>query len=310
MTLSFAELITPADPSFVSLARQVYDGRQDVREVYPDPDDVGFRKWLAVHGVLESSDQLARFYPPVPPESLRRIACGGPTVPGHLSTSVDDFRLVAELWTLFSDRPFRGVREVYDFGCGCGRLMRWFYMSLPGTDCFGSDVEPESIAWCNQNLRGRYFVNQVQPPLSLPDRSLDLVVALSVFSHLTLESNLAWIRELARVCRPDGLMLLSTHGAFALDLIHRSREHQLDLHISAAEARTLLRGLPRDPFAFHRLDASCLGGADHVEEGYGQAFFTEAFVRQQWESEVDLLGCIPTALCGIQDMFVLRPGCA
>ena len=42
--------------------------------------------------------------------------------------------------------------------------------------------------------------------------SFDLVYALSVFTHLTSELQLAWRDELLRVLRPDGLLLLTTHG--------------------------------------------------------------------------------------------------
>jgi len=305
--VEFAELITPTDPRFMDFARQVHAGRQDVREAFPDFNGVDFRKWLAVNGVREYPDQLAQFYPSVPPDTLRRIACGGSTEHSHLYTSVDDFRTVTELWTVFADRPIRAIHSVYDFGCGCGRLMRWFSMALPELTCRGSDVQPNSIEWCQQNLRGDYFVNAIHPPLALPDRCVDLVVALSVFSHLRLKSNLAWIHELARVCRPDGLILLSTHGAFALALLHRSDEHQRDLHITASEARTSLRNLSQKEFIYHRLAASNLPGADGVEDDYGQAFFTEPFARKQWAQAVDVLGCVPAALSATQDMYVLQP---
>jgi len=46
---------------------------------------------------------------------------------------------------------------------------------------------------------------------------------------------------------------------------------------------------------------------DGPEEDYGQAFFTDAFVREEWGERVELLGYVPAALNLIQDFFVLRP---
>jgi SAM-dependent methyltransferase len=44
------------------------------------------------------------------------------------------------------------------------------------------------------------------------DESFDLVYALSVFTHLTGDLQIAWRDELRRVLRPGGLLLVTTHG--------------------------------------------------------------------------------------------------
>ena len=58
----------------------------------------------------------------------------------------------------------------------------------------------------------RFERNTLAPPLDFDDESFDLVYALSVFTHLTAELQLAWRDELLRVLRPGGLLLLTTHG--------------------------------------------------------------------------------------------------
>jgi SAM-dependent methyltransferase len=50
------------------------------------------------------------------------------------------------------------------------------------------------------------------PPLAFESESFDLVYALSVFTHLTAELQLAWRDELRRVLRPGGFLLVTTHG--------------------------------------------------------------------------------------------------
>ncbi|MBL8756255.1 MAG: class I SAM-dependent methyltransferase, partial [Planctomycetes bacterium] len=215
--------------------------------------------------------------------------------------------MLAELWHTFADRPFDAVRSVLDFGCGCGRVLRWFQTALPEAHLHGADVRAATIDWCRQNLRGTFVANGVVPPLPFADASLDLVYALSVWSHLGLEQNLAWMREMARVTKPDGLILVSTHGAFAAALCARSRDHQQTLQIDANDARVILRTLAREPFVHRVLPQAIRDSADGVADDYGQAFFTERFARERWADCTELLGCVPCALNLFQDMFVLRP---
>jgi SAM-dependent methyltransferase len=107
--------------------------------------------------------------------------------------------------------PLDSVGSVLDFGCGCGRVTRYF-SGFPGSVA-GSDLSEPAVRWCRANLPfGRFEVNGLEPPLRFDDSSFDLVYALSVFTHLTGELQLAWRDEVRRVLRPGGVFLLTTHG--------------------------------------------------------------------------------------------------
>ena len=81
-----------------------------------------------------------------------------------------------------------------DFGCGCGRVTRW-WRDFNGTVA-GSDVSRPAIEWCRANLPfARFELNALAPPLVFEDETFDLVYALSVFTHLTAELQLAWRDE-------------------------------------------------------------------------------------------------------------------
>lgn len=103
------------------------------------------------------------------------------------------------------------VTSVLDFGCGCGRVTRYF-KEFAG-DVAGSDVSAPAVAWCRDNLPfGRFETNGLAPPLAFDDEQFDLVYALSVFTHLTADLQLAWRDELRRVLEPGGRLLITTHG--------------------------------------------------------------------------------------------------
>jgi SAM-dependent methyltransferase len=107
--------------------------------------------------------------------------------------------------------PLGEVADVLDFGCGCGRVLR-YWQDHPGTVA-GSDRDAGAVDWCRAHLPFAHLErNDLAPPLAHADDSIDLVYALSVFTHLTEELQTAWRDELRRVIRPGGRLLLTTHG--------------------------------------------------------------------------------------------------
>lgn len=151
-----------------------------------------------------------------------------------------------------------------DFGCGCGRVTRR-WLGLRGVDVAGSDTSEEALEWCRRNLPfARFETNGLAPPLAFDDQAFDLVYALSVFTHLPEELQLAWMRELHRVLRPGGLLLLTTHGIAYEDrlsadertrfergeIVVRHRELAGTNLCSAYHSEAALRGRLADGFAF------------------------------------------------------------
>ncbi|MFZ2237652.1 MAG: class I SAM-dependent methyltransferase, partial [Dokdonella sp.] len=108
------------------------------------------------------------------------------------------------------------VKSLLDFGCGSGRVGNFLLSLWPDIAYSGCDIDAEAVAWCNQNLReGAFKPMDMQPPLPYPDASFDVVVAVSVMTHLTRAEQHKWLAEVRRVIRPGGLFLPSIHGAFA-----------------------------------------------------------------------------------------------
>ena len=112
-----------------------------------------------------------------------------------------------------------------DFGCGCGRVTR-NWVGLSDVEVVGTDLSRPAVDWCRSNLPfARFEENGLEPPLVFGDESFDLVYALSVFTHLTADLQLAWRDELRRVLRPGGFLLVTTHGrAYAPRLEPDERE--------------------------------------------------------------------------------------
>jgi SAM-dependent methyltransferase len=161
------------------------------------------------------------------------------------------------------------VGAMLDFGCGCGRVTR-NWADLARTHVAGTDLSRPAVEWCRRNLPfGRFEVNELMPPLLFADESFDVVYALSVFTHLTDELQLAWRDELRRVLRRDGFLLVTTHGRSylpRLDGDERARFERGELVVrwpdlpgtnlcSAYHPERYLRDAFADGFAFLELEA-------------------------------------------------------
>jgi SAM-dependent methyltransferase len=106
-------------------------------------------------------------------------------------------------------------KRVLDFGCGAGRTLRHFLEEADRAEFCGSDIDGPSIEWLQRNLCPplRAIRNGPEPPIGLDYESFDLAWALSVFTHLT-DFSLAWLHELHRLLKPDGLLIATYMGRF------------------------------------------------------------------------------------------------
>ena len=106
---------------------------------------------------------------------------------------------------------FEGKR-VLDFGCGAGRVLRQFLDEAQRAEFWGCDIDSQSIAWLAENLSPplQCFQNGREPPLRFEDGSLDLVWAMSVFTHI--ENWSPWLLEMHRVLAPEGILIASFLG--------------------------------------------------------------------------------------------------
>jgi SAM-dependent methyltransferase len=102
------------------------------------------------------------------------------------------------------DRQLGGVPgRALDAGCGSGRNL--LELNRRGT-AVGVDLAPEALAFCRlrkvQALRG----DLLRLPFS--DDRFDVVTSFDVLYHRWVEDDRATVRELARVLRPGGVLLV------------------------------------------------------------------------------------------------------
>jgi SAM-dependent methyltransferase len=100
-----------------------------------------------------------------------------------------------------------------ELGCGVGRLLRHAPPSAV-VRVVATDVDPRALDWCRVHLpEADYHLHGTVPPIaSLPAMTFDLIYAHSVFTHIPLERQAAWLEEMRRLLRPGGLLAATFLG--------------------------------------------------------------------------------------------------
>lgn len=97
-----------------------------------------------------------------------------------------------------------------DFGCGIGDFLRY----RPGT--VGVDINPYNVELCRK--RGVEAVTiHAGKPLPFPDHHFDAAVVDNVLEHILAEDVDHVLRELRRVCKPHGRLLIGVPGRKGFD---------------------------------------------------------------------------------------------
>lgn len=176
---------------------------------------------------------------PMPPLELRKLV-------GNFEESAFENPTGARV---FASVPDSSDDFILDFGCGCGRVARQLMQQTqPPARYLGVDLHKGMIRWCMENLatrnpafdfkhqdvrnpglnpRGRR--SQVEFPA--PDRSVSLLIATSVFTHLVESQAVFYLREVGRVLREGGVAV-ATFFLFDKAAFPMMQEFQNALYIN------------------------------------------------------------------------------
>ncbi len=111
-----------------------------------------------------------------------------------------------------------GTEAVLDVGCNVGDTLRWAH-TLGVRGLKGVDINPAAVEAAARNLAGLGEVELRHAPadaLPFADACVDVVLCLEVLEHIPAPMRPAAVREMARVLRPGGRLLLTVphRGAF------------------------------------------------------------------------------------------------
>jgi 2-polyprenyl-3-methyl-5-hydroxy-6-metoxy-1,4-benzoquinol methylase len=184
----------------------------------------------------------------------------------------------------------RAQQRLLDWGCGCGRMAKYLAGECTYT---GIDIDREAIEWCRANIKGATFeLQSLEARTKFAEATFDAAIGISIFTHLREEEQFAWLAELSRVTKPDGVVAVSVNCATSLfnagnppEVVERLKTHGF----CDTGAESTLKGVTAD------------------DEYYRNIYHTHDYIRETWSRDFEILEILPGFVANMQDMVFLRP---
>jgi ubiquinone/menaquinone biosynthesis C-methylase UbiE len=246
---------------------------------------------------------------PVPPNSnMRRTSAR--TIKEYYRSALTTYSPIVTMAQFYGVK-FDPQTKILDFGCGVGRQLLPMTRHFPDAQYFAVDVDPSSVEFIRRNYPTVHAnVNGFMPPLKFADREMDLVYAVSTFSHFDLPTQTAWLTELFRITKPGGIVLPTIEGKRALLSVARSTRNDK----SEVEEKLRNDGIFYKEYVWLKelkkrgpALTAAVEMANYFGDSYGNTIMTTDFVRRNWPAAgFEVLGIAEGVVDARQDLVVLR----
>jgi SAM-dependent methyltransferase len=223
--------------------------------------------------IVSIEELMARVVAPPPSTDLIRYVVG-----------IDDYgeflRSGAEVFTMFdlAARRYGGksmseFNKILDFGCGIGRILQF----IPeGPSVCGCDVNQWVSEYTKRtHRRAEIYCNSLMPPLKYPAGTFDLIYSFSVFSHLSLAVERAWLEELERIGATECLYLVTIHGDWVIEATLGDEREKAE----------------REGF-YYRRGNQRNGSEFDFPDYYETSYHTSQYIRTNWRKNFDVVSVV------------------
>ena len=245
--------------------------RQFLRSIPVVYKTYGFMQYLWYNYALKKAESQEKVAPvdddglAYPPTALRWRVHGAFDLTSFIQVGQRDCQ---DICTLLAQAGYKlaDFKSILEFGCGCGRVLRHLRKQAYDSVFYGTDIDPEGVAWCQTNIEGATFsTNPFTPPSAYSDKQFDFIYAISVFTHLDEDMQFAWLNELKRIVRPGGVLLLTVHGS----------ECYSDL------PKKVIDTIESTGFLF-RVSQTGKFKVDGLPDFYQSAYHSKGYVEREW----------------------------
>lgn len=227
---------------------------------------------------------------PVPSADNRIRVHGGDSESAFLLEGFSTYMKLRLALRKIINLDYNDFQNILDWGCGCGRMTRYF-RDIKGSMITGIDIDNDNIKWCRQHLSfGRFENIPLHPPTAFRDSSFDLLIGISIFTHLSEQEQFKWLKELQRIASDGAILLMTFQG----------------------DTTICRRGMGYDSYAIIKekgfLDRGHNPGLDKVVEGndYRNIISSRNYIMEHWSKYFEIIDIIPGYIGNHQDLVVMR----
>jgi SAM-dependent methyltransferase len=231
-------------------------------------------RWLHLEG-REACPFLGRYLPGLTGDSEFESMVVGSGGTEALAQGFEIYELFKRLYERHAN-PLTSESRVLDFGCGWGRVIRFFLKEVAPDNLVGIDIDQRMLGASRETNRWCRFQHcEPFPPTEFEPDSFDLVYAFSVFSHLSEEAHQRWLEEFERLLRPDGVLILTT---FPREFLSRCSDGSSYVGDGSLSLEQWFSVYDRGEYCYRKLK-----GVHHPH--FGDAFIPERYVRRHWTKQ-------------------------
>jgi SAM-dependent methyltransferase len=228
--------------------------------------------------------------PPLPDAQRRKRVAGNESAAVFRLEGYTTFKKLDLALRKVGQSGLNQFHSILDWGCGCGRMARNFYR-LADAKLTGVDIDKDNLNWCKEHIPfGEFQAVPLHPPSRLESASFDLLIGISVFSHLAEPQQSEWLQELYRIARPGAFLLMSVLGETTACQMTLTAELWENWH---------RKGI----FSLSNID---LVGYIEDDEYYCNTYMTQDYIRRTWSNHFRVLDIIPAYIGNQQDLVILH----
>jgi SAM-dependent methyltransferase len=198
---------------------------------------------------------------------------------------------------------FNKSTTLLDFACGYGRNVRFFMKDIFPGNLYGSDVKPDFIKICcnafsfteDKNEKTSkdeviFDINNPFPPLRYKNKSFNFIMAYSLFSHLSEDAHLLWLKEFLRILRQDGLLFLSIRQqsflSFYQNLILNNNASDYEKYLSNIFGNSSIQDRYNNGEYIYNPTG---GGPGLSNDFYGDTVIPDKYINTRWLELFDIV---------------------
>lgn len=191
------------------------------------------------------------------------------------------YKKVKNAFTQIVGMDFNRAR-ILDFGCGWGRLIRYFAKDVPEQNLCGCDPDDEILKVCSKTRVPGVLKHSDYRPQQLPfEEKFDLSYAYSVFTHLSERTHFECLNALFRALAPGGLLILTVRPrtfieAKGIELSRFSSDVIKDMVLRFNDGKYIYA-----PYNMAPVDG---------EITYGDTAIPYSYIEKQWTEIFELIG--------------------